>query len=308
MTSKISRRDFLGATGAAGIGYCSSRLFGADPINDNILLGMMLQGNSPSELQKKAKAIAATGFKAVQLTFFFQPAAEELKLLARTLKELALKTYAFGVYFNLFRPDDTGFMGASQAVMKRIAAHAELFDCKQFVTWSGSYSQQFGGSDPRNHTSEAVTHLHRAIRDVVLPILDPIDGRVAFEPYYPHVVGSVELTKEALAPFPTSRVGLLLDTPNFISPELYPKREEEMLRQFRELGDRFHLVHFKDMKLNANGTSVDLPGPGGGEMNYPLLISEIRKLKRPLPCIIEHINAETTEMTKTKAWVDKHLR
>ena len=45
---------------------------------------------------------------------------------------------------------------------------------------------------------------------------------------------------------------------------------------------------------------MDLPGPGGGEMNYPLLISEIRKLNRPLPCIIEHIQAEPAEMTKTK--------
>jgi hypothetical protein len=48
--------------------------------------------------------------------------------------------------------------------------------------------------------------------------------------------------------------------------------------------------------------------PGGGEMNYPLLVSEIRKLDRPLDCIVEHINAEPTEMSKTKAWVEKQLR
>jgi hypothetical protein len=53
---------------------------------------------------------------------------------------------------------------------------------------------------------------------------------------------------------------------------------------------------------------VDLPGPGGGEMNYALLISEIRKLNRPLPCIIEHIQAESAEMTKTKGWVENQLR
>ena len=108
--------------------------------------------------------------------------------------------------------------------------------------------------------------------------------------------------------FPPASVGLLLDPPNFITPALYPKRDEEMRRLFRELGDRIHLVHFKDMKLNPTGQSVDLPGPGGGEMNYPLLVSEIRKLNRPLPCIIEHIKAEPAEMTKTKAWVEKQLR
>jgi hypothetical protein len=39
-----------------------------------------------------------------------------------------------------------------------------------------------------------------------------------------------------------------------------------------------------------------------------VLISEIRKLKRPISCIIEHINAEQAEMTKTKAWVENQLR
>jgi len=304
----ISRRHFLGGVGAAVAGLSTANLFGADTARDNIRLGMMLQGGSAAELQKAAKAIAATGFDSVQLTFFFRPTAEEIQSLAGTLKELKLKTVAFGVYFNQFRPDDTGFMGSNLAVMKLVAAHASLFDCKQFVTWSGSYSPQFGGVDARNHTPEAVAQLQRAIREAVLPILEPIGGRVAFEPYFPHVVGTLELAKEVLAPFPARQAGLVLDPPNFITPALYPKREVVMRRLFRELGERIHLAHFKDLKLNASGQNVDLPGPGGGEMNYPLLISEIRKLKRPLPCIIEHIKAEPAEMTKTKAWVEKQLR
>jgi sugar phosphate isomerase/epimerase len=80
-----------------------------------------------------------------------------------------------------------------------------------------------------------------------------------------------------------------------------------MCRLFRELGDRVHVVHFKDMKFNAKTQTVDLPGPGGGEMNYPVFISEIRKLNRPLPCIIEHIKPDLAEMSKTKAWVEAQL-
>jgi sugar phosphate isomerase/epimerase len=306
-------RQVLGAVAApsrelpaAGLGAANP--LGAELPKDTVRLGMMLQGGSAAELQKNAKAIAAAGFDTIQLTLFFQPTAEELQSLARALKDLKLKTVAFGTYFNLFRPDDTGFMGSSRAAMKEVAAQAELFDCKQFVTWSGSYSPRFDGAEPRNHTPEAVAQLQRAIREILLPILDPIGGRVAFEPYFPHVVGTVELAKEVLAPFPADRVGLLLDPPNFISPALYPKREEEMRRLFRELGGRIHLVHFKDLKLNPSGQSVDLPGPGGGEMNYPLLISQIRKLNRPLPCLIEHIKPEPAELTKTKAWVENQLR
>ena len=118
----------------------------------------------------------------------------------------------------------------------------------------------------------------------------------------------MELAQEVLAPFPADRVGLLLDPPNFITAALYPRRDEELRHLFRELGERIHLAHLKDMKLNPSGRSVELPGPGGGELNYPLVISEIRKLNRPLPCIIEHIKAEQSEMVKTKAWVEKQLR
>ena len=307
-TLTISRRHFLGTVGASVAGFGAAKLFGAEPPKNNLRLGMMLQGGSAAELQEKARAIAAAGFDTVQVTFFFQPTAEELQSLARALKDLKLKTVAFGTYFNLFRPDDTGFMGSSQAAMKLVAAHAGLFDCNQFVTWSASYSPRFDGAEPRNHTPEAVAQLHRAIREVVLPILEPIGGRVAFEPYFPHVLGTVALARKVLAPFPTRRVGLLLDPPNFITPALYPKREEELRRLFRQLGDRIHLAHLKDMKLNSASQSVDLPGPGGGEMNYPLLISEIRRLNRPLSCIIEHIKAEPAELTKTKVWVEKQLR
>ncbi|MBI5688115.1 MAG: sugar phosphate isomerase/epimerase [Verrucomicrobia bacterium] len=304
----ITRRGFLGTLGTTIAGLSTAKLFGAETAKDNIRLGMMLQGASAAELQEKAKAIAAAGFDTIQLSFFFHPTADELKSLADALKELKLKTAAFGTYFNLFRPDDTGFMRSSIATMRLVAEHAALFDCRQFVTWSASCSPQFRGTDPRNHTPETVAQLHRAIREIVLPVLDPIAGRVAFEPFFLHVIGTLEMAKEVLAPFPANRVGLVLDPPNFISPALYPKCEDEMRRLFRELGDRIHVVHFKDMKLNAAGDNVGYPGPGGGEMNYPLLISEIRNLHRPLPCIIEHIKPEAAELSKTKAWVEKQLQ
>ncbi len=307
----LSRRRFLGVVGAgagamiAGVG--GPDVLGAGRGGDNLRLGMMLQGGSSAELHERAKDVAAAGFERVQVTFFFRPKAEELLSLSRRLKELNLETVAFGTYFNLFRPDDTGFMGACQEAMRTVAAHAHVFGCKQFVTWSASYSPRFDGVDPRNHTPETVAQVHRAIRQVVLPILESMDGRVAFEPYFPHVLGSPELAKAILDPFPARRVGLLCDPPNFITPELYPKRDEELRRLLHLLGKRIHVVHLKDLKLNPSGQSVDLPGPGAGEMNYPLLISGLRKLHRPIPCIIEHIKAETAEMARTKAWVEQQL-
>jgi sugar phosphate isomerase/epimerase len=307
-TSRMCRRRFLAVSGLAVAALATTESFSATAPADNIRLGMMLQGNSMAELLERAKAIAAAGFDSVQVSFFFHPTEEDLRTLAKQLTDLKLKTVAFGTYFNPLRPNDTSFMGSSQAGMKQVAAHAGLFNCKQFVTWSGNYSKAFAGEEPRNHTPEAIAQVQRAIREVLLPILEPLDGRVALEPYYKHILGTVESAEAILAPFPAQRVGLLLDPPNFISPALHSQREEEMRRLFRELGSRIHFAHFKDLKLNPTGQEVELPGPGGGEMNYKLLVSEIRKLQRPMPCIIEHISAETAQMAKTKTWVEQQLR
>jgi sugar phosphate isomerase/epimerase len=299
----LTRRQFITSTGAT-FAAAAVRLPAAEPPPGRLRLGMMLQGSSAVELQQRARAIAAAGFDTVQLTFFFPPTAEELQTLATTLRGLRLSTVAFGTYFNLFQPDNTGFMHSSLATFKLVAAQADQFNCRQFVTWSASHSAQFSGAEARNHTPEAVAQLQRAVRDLILPILEPIAGRVAFEPFYPHVVGSRQLAREVLAAFPARQVGLVLDPPNLLSPDLYPQRADELQRLLDELGDRFHLAHFKDMKLNPNGQSVDYPGPGGGEMDYPRLIAGIRKLGRSLPCVIEHLEAEEAGMRKTKAWIE----
>ena len=148
--------------------------------------------------------------------------------------------------------------------MRLAAAHAELFNCKQCVTWSEKLLG-FRRRQPANQTAEAVAHVHRAIREIILPIIQPIGGRVALEPYYPHVVGTLELAQEVFAPFPADQIGLLCDPPNFISPALYPRREERAAPPVPMLGDRIHTVHLKDMKLNPTGRSVDLPARAAAE-------------------------------------------
>jgi len=79
-------------------------------------------------------------------------------------------------------------------------------------------------------------------------------------------------------------------------------------RLFRELSDRLHLGHFKDLETQSHREARGLTRSRRRRDDYPLLISEIRRLNQPLPCIIEHIQAESAEMKKTKAWVENQLR
>lgn len=307
-SGSLSRRRFLTLSGAAAASLVSGQVSGAETTRAPLRLGMMLQGGSTPELLKNAKAVAAAGFDTIQLSFFFDPTAEELRTLAKELQALKLKTVAFGTYINPLQPDNASFMGSSKAGMKQVSALADLFSCKQFVIWSGSHSPRFDTPDPRNHTEKAVETVQQAMRDVVLPILEPIGGRVAIEPYYRHILGSIEMAEAIFEPFPADKVGLLVDPPNFISPGLYPRREAEMSRIFSRLGNRIHLAHFKDLKLDATGKNVDLPGPGLGVMDYQEYARQLRQLGRPMYCILEHVAANTEAMTARKAWVEQQLR
>ena len=300
MNATISRRHFLGTLGAAAANAGGlPKLLAGEPAKDNIRLGMMLQGDSAADLGEKAKRIAAAGFRRVQVTFFFRPTAEELKALAQALSQLKLKTVAFGTYFNLFRPDNTGYMGSSRTTMRLVAAHAEL-------STAGSSSP---GAEATRRSSPA------AIRATTPPRPSPTctapsarsccrsSSRSAGGWHWSRITRMSWARwkwPKIFAPFPADRIGLLLDPPNFISPDLYPRRDNEFAAPSASLATASRMVHLKDMKLNPTGRSVDLPGPGGGEMNYPLLVSEIRKLNRPLDCIIEHINPELAVMSKTE--------
>ena len=92
-------------------------------------------------------------------------ASEELKgipivVLTGSLNhEAILKVQEFHVDGFLTKPVELKkFIGAvksrrrswfAEAAMPLLAAHAERFGCRQFVTWSASHARQFGGADPQ---------------------------------------------------------------------------------------------------------------------------------------------------------------
>ncbi|HNY39952.1 MAG TPA: hypothetical protein PKJ41_06140 [Bryobacteraceae bacterium] len=68
----------------------------------------------------------------------------------------------------------------------------------------------------------------------------------------------------------------------------------------RTLGPRIEVVHLKDFRLKPDGINYDLPGPLGGEMNYPLYLEQLSKLPGDLPWIIEHVGPADFRSTREK--------
>jgi hypothetical protein len=60
------------------------------------------------------------------------------------------------------------------------------------------------------------------------------------------------------------------------------------------------VVHLKDFRLAPEGGSYILPGPLGGEMNYPLFIDQILALPDSPPLVVEHVKPEQFAETRRK--------
>jgi len=84
-------------------------------------------------------------------------------------------------------------------------------------------------------------------------------------------------------------VGAVLDPPNLTPVARYRQRDQVLCEMLKLLRHRTAVVHLKDFRLAKSGSSYDLPGPLGGEMNYRLFVDGILKLPGDPPLIAEHL-------------------
>jgi hypothetical protein len=82
----------------------------------------------------------------------------------------------------------------------------------------------------------------------------------------------------------------VLDPPNLTPIARYAERDRVLIELCNQLEGRIGVVHLKDFRLATDGASYDLPGPLKGEMNYPLLVSQIGRLPSDIPWIAEHLS------------------
>jgi len=286
-----TRRSFLGST-VAGVwaltAWPGESRPAARPDFGHLRLAVAVQGGSPEQLGEEAKWAKSAGFERVQLSLWMQePQDEDLQLMHAALEEHGLRAVVFGTYINPLDPGNSGYMGASQEAMGALARNAGVFGANLFVAWSGGYHARFSAGDPRNATGEAMDALVSATNDLLASI-DVCAGRLAYEPYYPDILGSPARYAEFFGRMgATRRVGMVMDPPNFVQPAQYPERTAIMEEAFRLPADRIFVAHLKDIAPAPDG-GIALPGPCDGTMNYDLYLTRLASLGRPIDCVIEH--------------------
>jgi sugar phosphate isomerase/epimerase len=117
-------------------------------------------------------------------------------------------------------------------------------------------------------------------------LLRPADAPMG----YTHILGDVETLAQFLEVMNSPYVGLVLDPPNLLPPPRWEQQGTALKQMLKRLSPYIGLVHLKDMRLA--GEKLELPGPGGGVLDYRAFLGALERYGISAPRIVEHVTLE----------------
>ncbi len=267
-------------------------------------LGISIEIYRMDEVEEKVRAAAESGFKYCQM-FLREVEATEATAskVAEVCRKFGLKIGPVGAYANPLRPDESP-MGTDMKKVKEIICLLPILGSSEIAIWSGSYSQNLLEYSEGNYGTGALKEL-ASVTDEILGLMESINGKLIFEPYYTHVLHDEDSIVSFINLVQSDRVKVVMDPPNFISPEDYERRDEKMVHLIDSLHKYIGAAHFKDFRLAPDG-SWDYPGPGGGEMNYPLFFRAMAKYEYDSWGIIEHVKPQ--EYASAETFIESQVK
>lgn len=279
MTTHPSRRSFLGCC-AAGFALRADDLVGR--------LGIMCRLETEETAARTVLAAARqAGFHQTQIFFpWNRAAAGFLRALPGWIASEDLRADVLSAYVNCAAPEIV-LMDTRARDFDRAIDLAPEIGAARLIAWTGGYGQGLMTSDPRNFTPEASD----AIRRFLEPRLKRLESNrlaLALETYITLACPDAPSLRRLLYRLPPF-VTAVLDPPNLTPVERYHDRDSVLREMVRLLEGRIGVVHLKDFRLAKGGRSYELPGPLGGEMNYPLFLEHVRRLPPDIPLVAEHL-------------------
>ncbi len=289
--SDFTRRSFWSLPLAASLR--------AAPKDHTARLAIMCQlGADEANARRVLDAAREAGFRRAMINFAWDRVSPAfLKGLPNWVSAAGLSCEALGAYVNCVSPE-TILMSTRATDFERAIGFAAELRCPRLVAWTGSHLADLMKPDPRNPTRESEDALVRFTERHV-PALERAGLKLALETYVTLTCPDAPSLKRILDCLPAT-VGAVIDPPNLTPIARYPQRDTALREMMRLLGPRIEVVHLKDFRLKPDGINYDLPGPLGGEMNYPLYLEELAKLPGSLPWIIEHVGHSEFRATRDK--------
>lgn len=269
-------------------------------------LAISIDVDDVAGLREQAGAAAEAGYDACQL---FYRGADLDERRAAEIREVCdehgLAVPLLGGYINALQPEEAP-MGVTLGRLLRLIDLMPVLGSHGVILWSGTLSDEHVfQSDPRTHTEEAFDRL-AAVTETVLHALGTAGGTLLYEPFFTHVLRDADSILALLDRFQTDRLGIVMDPPNFLTPDSYEEADALFDRLFEVLDPHIGAVHFKDyLRQHAGDWPFEYPGPGQGEMDYPRLARHLRRYEVDVPYVVEHVGPD--EYASARRFVETKL-
>jgi sugar phosphate isomerase/epimerase len=277
----LTRRSFLATVAAAS----AARGGGAwNPDRLGIACGF---GTTEASVHAPLAAARQAGFTRAQIQIPWAKVGDEyVKSVPAWLASEGVRAEVVGAYVNCAVPGNV-LMDCRAQDFSRAIDLASSLGARGLAAWTGGYGRGLMTTDLRNFAPAAGDAICRFL-DPFLKRLEQAHMALALESYITLVCPDAPSLARLLKRLPKC-VGAVLDPPNLTPVARYGQRDEVLRAMLKQLRHRTAVVHLKDFRLAKNGTSYDLPGPLGGEMNYRLFIDGILGLPGHPPIIAEHL-------------------
>jgi sugar phosphate isomerase/epimerase len=197
-----------------------------------------------------------------------------------------------GTWSNPLSPDDATRARALERCKERLEL-ADHVGARCCVNIAGTRAQEWDGPHPENLSRETFALIVDTVRDII----DSVRPRRTFyslEPMPWSPPDSPDSYLELLRAVDRPRFGVHLDPVNLInSPAKYYNNAGLLHECFAKLGPHIKSCHAKDITL-ANELTVHLSEvrPGLGALDYRVLLTEMDRLDRDTPLLVEHLSSD----------------
>ena len=311
--SACGRRTFLQGTAALALGGAAGPAWATHlrtKARKNFRLGIAASVYGKLPLEEAARRIKADGFRSVLTNFAFadvkfdplQPDWATAEKIAGTLEKQGIAIAAIHGYYNVVDPD-VQRRQRNEARMEFFLRNGKRLGCQFVSTESGTFNAKSPWLEsPENDTEEGYRQCRAAVERWAR-LSEKTGSVLTIEAYWRNVIGTIERAERLLREVNSPALKLVMDPCNYFRPADVPKMKAMLNDMFRRLGPHVAIAHAKDVNNTPSGQQ--LPGPGKGDLDYPLYLQLLAELDRPIDVLIEHLKIE--EVADAREFVLGHI-
>ncbi|NJM07688.1 sugar phosphate isomerase/epimerase [Candidatus Gracilibacteria bacterium] len=252
-------------------------------------LGLWIEVRPSDDVTALCARVANMGYSALHVHF---PARCDTALAQRVAHAAAAYSLAISAvsgYASMVRPAAAP-MGYTLAQLHELIALLPLLGTRYVVCWAGTLAEDLLAEHPANRSAAAHAQLSTSLAQL-LPALDVVDGVLLIEPFCSHILGNVAELAQFIEHTNSPYLGLVLDPPNLMLPQSWASQRTQIDVMVQRLAPYIGLVHLKDMRLE--GDNLELPGPGGGVLDYAAFLGALERYAISAPRVVEHVSLDT---------------